>query len=311
VVLGLTDDEESTQMRSEAKLAVMLPVTADARALLDLARRAEAAGVDEAWIAEDLGLHGGVALSAAVLSATRSANIGLGIAPASARNPAFLAMQAATLAQLHPGRFRLGIGHGMPEWMRAVGAWPGSPLARLEETFVAVRRLLAGERVTFVGREVQLEDVVLAHAPVDVPLFAGVRGPRSLEVAGRVADGLILAGWAGPAYIEQARAVAEAAGGRPLTVVASARFALDEAEMGSRAVDRLAADLERAGDVREAMQLGGDDRSDDRITSFGIAGDAAELQAGIARWAAAGADVVLLDPLTPQDLEVALGIVAR
>ena len=294
-----------------AKLAVMLPVTADARALLDLARRAEEAGVDELWVAEDLGLHGGVALSAAVLSATPSAHVGLGIAPAAARHPAFLAMQAATLAQLHPGRFRLGIGHGMPEWMRAIGAWPGSPLARLEETMVVVRQLLAGEQVTLAGREVQLEEVVLAHAPVDVPLFAGVRGPRSLELAGRVADGLILAGWAGPAYIEQARTVAEAAGGRRLRVVASARFALDEADEGSSAVDRLTADLARAGDVLDAMRLGGDGRSDDGVTSYGIAGDDADLHAGIARWAAAGADVVLLDPLTPQDLEAALRSVAR
>jgi 5,10-methylenetetrahydromethanopterin reductase len=301
----------TSMTNGEVVLAVMLPVTADARSLLDLARRAEEAGVDEVWVAEDLGLHGGVALSAAVLSATSSAHVGLGIAPAAARNPAFLAMQAATLAQLHPGRFRLGIGHGMRAWMRAIGAWPVSPLARLEETMVAVRRLLAGERVTLAGREVQLEEVVLAHAPVDVPLFAGVRGPRSLELAGRVADGLVLAGWAGPAYIEQARAIAEAAGRRRLTVVASARFALDEAERSSSAVDRLTADLARAGDVLGAMRLGGDARSDGGLTSYGIAGDGADLQAGIARWAAAGADVVLLDPLTPQDLEAALESVAR
>jgi 5,10-methylenetetrahydromethanopterin reductase len=298
------------------RLGVMLPVQRSAPVVVDLARRAEAAGVDELWVAEDLGLHGGVALATAVLAATYQVPVGLGIAPAAARNPAFLAMQAATLGQLAPGRFRLGIGHGMPDWMRAVGAWPRSSLARLEETIVVVRRLLAGEEVTHHGREVTIDAVHLTTAPVDVPLLAGVRGPRSLELAGRVADGVVLAGWSGPAYVERARATvtdAARAAGRDdhaPTVVASARFALDGGDPTTSATERLLTDLARAGTSIDAMLPDpGQDPSADPAQLLGevaITGDDDALRAGIDRWAAAGADVVLLDPLSVDDLELAL-----
>ena len=294
-----------------ARRGVMLPVTAPAPVLLDLARQAEAAGVDEVWVAEDLGLHGGFALAGAILARTSRVQVGLGIAPAAARNPSFLAMEAVTLAQLYPARFRLGIGHGMPDWMRSIGAWPASPLTRLEETLIAVRRLLAGERVDLDGREVDLAGVELKHAPVHIPLFAGVRGPRSLAVAGRVADGLVLAGWSGPAYIRHARTVAEEAGGRNLEVVASARFALEEASDVVSAAERVTADLGRAGSsIRDMLVDDGAARTDghDRIRGVGIAGDVGELRRGITRWDDAGSDVVLLDPLSVADLEAALDL---
>jgi 5,10-methylenetetrahydromethanopterin reductase len=292
-----------------AVTGIMLPPEVAAPRLLALAARAEQVGVDELWVPEDLGLHGGVALATALLGATDAVPVGLGIAPAAARHPAFLAMQAATIAQLHPGRFRLGIGHGMPGWMRGLGIWPASPLARLEETLVVVRRLLAGDRVGMEGREVQVDDLVLTTTPVEVPLYAGVRGPRSLEVAGRHADGVVLAGWAGPSYVTRARrTVEDAAGGASVRVVASLRFALDGAgRAGAR--ERLVADLVRAG-TSIADMLPDPARAGDGpealLDDVGVAGDLDDLRAGIGRWDAAGADVVLLDPLTVDDLELLL-----
>jgi alkanesulfonate monooxygenase SsuD/methylene tetrahydromethanopterin reductase-like flavin-dependent oxidoreductase (luciferase family) len=291
----------------------MLPVTAPGQVLLDLARRSEDAGIDELWVAEDLGMHGGVALAASVLAVTDQVPVGLGIAPAAARHPAFLAMQAATLAQLHPGRFMLGIGHGMPGWMKSLGIWPASPLARLEETLWAVRGLLAGERVRLDGSEVVLDDVALATTPAEVPLYAGVRGPRSLAVAGRLADGLVLAGWAGPDYIARARRSAETAGGERLRIVASARFALDEAGAGDgpTAHERLAEELEVVGPSLVDMlpdgtqQVAGSDPAE-LLPHVAIAGDIDDLEEGIARWHEAGADVVLLDPHSVADVEAVL-----
>jgi 5,10-methylenetetrahydromethanopterin reductase len=310
--------------RDEARVPVglMLPVSADAPTVVELARRAEDGGVAELWIAEDLGLHGGVALVGAVLAATDQVPVGLGIAPAAARHPAFLAMQAATLGQLYPGRFRLGIGHGMPDWMRSLGVWPASPLTRLEETILVVRRLLAGEHVTFAGEEVRVDGTRLATAPVEVPIYAGVRGPRSLEAAGRVADGVVLAGWTGPAYIRHARALVEAAAGRERRVVASARFAVDDvrtpgsaqvagaAQVAGSAHERLAADLARAGRSIADMVVHapGEGRPEAAalLAEVGIAGTVTDLRDGIRRWRAAGADLVLLDPLSVSDLEVVL-----
>ncbi|GAB3007960.1 LLM class flavin-dependent oxidoreductase [Amycolatopsis acidiphila] len=160
--------------------------------LIDLARRAERAGLDEVWVVEDCFYAGGIATAATVLAATESITLGIGVLPTVARNPAIAAMELAALAELHPGRLIAGFGHGVPAWMKQIGAYPASPLAALEETLSAVRRLLAGERVSTTGRHVRLDDLVLEFPPAVVPpVYAGVRGLKSLAVGGKHADGTI------------------------------------------------------------------------------------------------------------------------
>lgn len=186
---------------------VVLPPTLTGPAVPEYARRAERLGFASLWVVEDCFLGGGVAQAATALAVTERITVGLGLLPVGARNPAFAAMELATLAQLHPGRLLAGVGHGMPEWMRQVGAWEPGPLARLEEYVRALRALLAGERVTVDGRHVRLDGARLA-APPDPPppVLAGVRGPRSLELSGRVAEGTILAEPVTPEYLAAARA---------------------------------------------------------------------------------------------------------
>lgn len=289
-------------------LGLALPATGDPTWIVGLGRRAAAAGIEELWVAEDLGLHGGVALAGAVLAATDGVRVGLGIAPAAARHPAFLAMQAATLGQLYPGRFILGIGHGMPGWMRSLGIWPRSPLTRLEETLVAVRTLLRGDTCHLAGEEVLLQGVALRAAPVSVPVLAGVRGPRSLAVAGRAADGVVLAGYAGPDYISAARAIVDRHRTGPSRVVAAARFALDDADPARPAADRLRDDLGRnldaLGDMVSVDSVAAIDAA--VLRTVGITGTLTDLRAGIRTWRDAGADLVVLDPLSPSDLDAAL-----
>jgi alkanesulfonate monooxygenase SsuD/methylene tetrahydromethanopterin reductase-like flavin-dependent oxidoreductase (luciferase family) len=170
------------------------------------ARRAEELGFDEFWVIEDCFFTSGVALASAALTATESIKVGIGIVPAVARNPAITAMEFATLAQLGPGRFHGGIGHGVQAWMAQMGVRPSSPLNALEETVTAVRGLLHGERLSVTGRYVNLDGVALEPAPSPPPLVsAGVRGPKSLALSGRVADGTILADFCGVEYLRWAR----------------------------------------------------------------------------------------------------------
>jgi alkanesulfonate monooxygenase SsuD/methylene tetrahydromethanopterin reductase-like flavin-dependent oxidoreductase (luciferase family) len=186
-------------------IGVMLPRDLPADQLAGYARRAEELGFAELWVVEDLGFAGGVAQAATALASTSTMTVGIGILPAAARNVAFAAMELSTLARLFPGRLVAGVGHGMPDWMRSVGAWPRSPLALLEEYLTALRALLDGEEVTVQGRYVRLEGVrVEAVADPVPPVLAGVRGPRSLAVAGAVADGVILAEPTAPEYVAQA-----------------------------------------------------------------------------------------------------------
>jgi 5,10-methylenetetrahydromethanopterin reductase len=71
--------------------------------------------------------------AAVALASTKSIVIGVRILPAGARNVAFAALEIAFLANLYAERLLVGIGHGMADWMRQVGAHPGSPLALLQE----------------------------------------------------------------------------------------------------------------------------------------------------------------------------------
>ncbi len=177
--------------------------------------------VDELWVVEDLPFAGGISQATAILEATSDLAappvVGHGIAPAPFRNPAALAMEWATLARVYPDRFHGGIGHGVPDWMTQIGPKLASPLTLLSETLLGTRRLLAGQTLNEAGRYVSLEDVTLEFPPASVPLVsAGVIGPKSLEVAGRCADGTILPEGKGPEdvaaakeHIERGRAEAE------------------------------------------------------------------------------------------------------
>jgi 5,10-methylenetetrahydromethanopterin reductase len=182
--------------------------------LVDLARQAEDAGLDEVWLVEDCFWAAGIATVATALAVTSTIKVGIGVLPAVARNPAIAAMELAALAELHPGRLIGGLGHGVASWMRQIGAYPASPLAALDETLVAVRRLLAGERVSLHGRHVHLDEVELVFPPASVPpVLAGVRRPKSLAVAGSSADGTILAEPSPPEFVRTA--LAGIAAGRP------------------------------------------------------------------------------------------------
>jgi alkanesulfonate monooxygenase SsuD/methylene tetrahydromethanopterin reductase-like flavin-dependent oxidoreductase (luciferase family) len=86
-----------------------------------------------------------------------------------------------------------------------MGVRTPSPLTTLDETITVVKRLLAGEEVTFEGREVTLDSVQLDQPPSVVPpVVAGVQQRKSMALAGRVADGVILVEGAGPAYVDWA-----------------------------------------------------------------------------------------------------------
>ncbi|MFC0628941.1 LLM class flavin-dependent oxidoreductase [Kribbella deserti] len=181
-------------MTSSAGVGFCFDRTFPPALVTDVARRLDAGGADRLWIIEDCFYTGGISLAAAALAVTERLNIGLGILPVVARNPAITAMELTTLIGLAPGRVLPGLGHGVQEWMEQMGVRAKSPLGAFEEVIDAVRRLLAGETVTTDGKYVRLTDVRLDPPPAEVPpLLAGVRGPKSLALAGKIAGGVVLA----------------------------------------------------------------------------------------------------------------------
>jgi alkanesulfonate monooxygenase SsuD/methylene tetrahydromethanopterin reductase-like flavin-dependent oxidoreductase (luciferase family) len=297
-------------------------------ALPSFARHAEEAGFDELWVVEDCFYGSGIASAAVALACTDSIKVGLGIMPAVARNPVFTAMEIATLARLYPGRFLPGIGHGVASWMRQIGAFPQSQLRALEEVTLVVRQLLTGEVVSFEGTEVHLNNAQLVHPPEQIPpISLGVRGPKSLALSGRVADGTILAEYAAPAYLTWAREQigrgqreAGRTGGHRLTVFnfscleaqsADARQQLRPLLASAIAKGKIEAQIAPMGilpKVKEMMANGGRRRLEEEmpnewIEQLSISGTPEECVKAIGRLVDAGADTVVLIPLPGKDLQ--------
>jgi alkanesulfonate monooxygenase SsuD/methylene tetrahydromethanopterin reductase-like flavin-dependent oxidoreductase (luciferase family) len=309
-------------------LGIMFRREHDPKHLPEFARRAERAGFDELWVVEDCFYGSGVASAAAALAVTDTITVGVGIMPAVARNPVFTAMEIATLARLFPGRLLPGIGHGVAGWMRQIGAFPKSQLAALEETTVAVRRLLAGERFSFAGKQVQLDDVALVHPPVVVPpISLGVRGPKSLALSGRAADGTVLAEFAPPSYvkwageqIETGRAEAGRSGKHRLTVFAFASACESPAEarqelrpliapaIASGKINAHIAPMGILSQVRELLESGGQEQLETDmpgawIDQLAMIGTPHDWRTAANRLVAAGADTVVLVPLPGKGLD--------
>ncbi len=176
-----------------ATLAAIFPPTQPPERLGAVALAAEEAGLPQLWVWEDCFSESGIATATAILAATSTVTVGIGLLPVPLRNVALTAMEIATLARLFPGRLTAGIGHGVPRWMSQVGGQVESPMTLLREYTTALYALLHGDTVTTHGRYVHLDQVALDWPPAVVPplVVGGIR-PRTIALAGELADGLIL-----------------------------------------------------------------------------------------------------------------------
>lgn len=180
-------------MPPRLRTAITLPgASAGVAEALALARRAEALGYDDLWLSDAGGIDG-LTLAALVAQHTERARIGIAVVPAYTRTPAVLASTAATIAQLAPQRFVLGLGtssHAIIE------GWHGlrleRPLARMRETVQLLRVMLAGEKTDFSGRTLRSHGYRQQPTEGGVPLYLAALRPRMLELAAGVGDGVIL-----------------------------------------------------------------------------------------------------------------------
>lgn len=261
-----------------------------------IAQQIERCAFDEFWVCEDLGLAGGIAQSTAALAATTRLRVGLGVAPAAVRNPAYLAMEFAALARMFPHRFLGGIGHGMPEWLTRVGQHPASLMTCLSEVTRTVADLLAGKTATFIGQHVNLDAVTLTHPPAAAPpLSLGVRGPKGIELARDLGVGVILAEGSTADYVASVRSVLGP--DAPITVFAWSHLDPDDAETAFRALrPTIQATLNNPA---MAAQLGSLYRADcniEAIRALTVAGDIASCVDALRALITAGADTIVLQP---------------
>jgi probable F420-dependent oxidoreductase len=159
-----------------------------------MARAAEEAGFDSIWIGDhylyrdehgERGPWEAWALLAGLAAVTEHVRLGPLVACLSFHAPAVLAKTAATVDEISGGRLVFGVGAGWNETeFRAFGLPFDHRVSRFEEAFEIVRRLLAGEHVTFAGRYHAVEEAVLLPGPRrNIPLMIGGNGPRLLGIA--------------------------------------------------------------------------------------------------------------------------------
>jgi probable F420-dependent oxidoreductase len=180
-------------MSGSQRLGVVLPL--DGIKLADhgdFVRSLTDTGYTDVWAGETNGLDA-VAPLAAAAAWNPALHIGTGIMPASTRGPAVLAMTAAALAELAPGRFSFGIGSSSP---LAVEEWNNAdydrPVARVRDTVRFLRKALAGKRVDENFETFAVRGFRLARVPDVAPevLVAALR-PHMLALARNEADGAI------------------------------------------------------------------------------------------------------------------------
>ena len=249
-------------------LAAIFPPSQAPERLAAVAAAAEASGLPELWVWEDCFSESGIATATAILAATSQVRVGIGLLPVPLRNVALTAMEVATVARLFPGRLVAGVGHGVLEWMSQVGAQVSSPMTLLREYTVALYSLLHGETVTTHGRYVHLDGVALDWPPSVVPplLIGGIR-PRTVGLAGELADGLILPGGLSPGDVRDALGHfrRDRADGRPAQVVV---FTSAPADSPAAAIATAVGDYARAGATCVAVNAAGSDPDLERFVSF-------------------------------------------
>jgi alkanesulfonate monooxygenase SsuD/methylene tetrahydromethanopterin reductase-like flavin-dependent oxidoreductase (luciferase family) len=169
---------------------------------LDLARRAEAAGVDSIWVGDHLlydlpdgstrGPYEAWTTLAAIAAVTERVEIGPLVASTSFHAPAMLAKQAATVDAISGGRLIMGLGAG---WNRreydAFGFAYDRRVSRFEEALAILVPLLREGRTTFHGQFYDVDDCVIDPRPVrpgGPPIMLGSNSPRMLGIGLPVVD---------------------------------------------------------------------------------------------------------------------------
>lgn len=286
------------------------------------AQRAEQLGFGELWFAEDCFLSGGIAAAATALAVTREIPVGLGIISAMTRHPAVMAMELSTLARIHPGRLRPGIGLGVPAWLEQMGLRPNSMLTALREVVGTLRTLLDGGSVTFEGETVTARGIALSFPPTEpLPIHMGVVGPKAARLSGEIADGNILSVLACVDYVRRTRALiaegAETASRptrRPLAVMAIFATSVDGAVAKRSVRDTIAFFLSEGGpstltdvygisdELAEMLTRGGADlvareMPDAWVEDLAVAGTPDECAEKIDRLLDSGAGSVVLAPV--------------
>jgi len=147
------------------------------------------------WIGEDMNRRYDIfTLTSIVMLNAPSKMVGIGVTSPAIRNITTIARAAAALAQTAPGQFRLGIGVGGLQDLARIGTSVEKPVAMLRDASETLRHIWRGSTLNQ-GETFELKNYAPKYNRTErIPLHFGVRGPKLLGLASRIADGVILSG---------------------------------------------------------------------------------------------------------------------
>lgn len=183
------------------RTAAYLIPGADLRLGVELAQHAEAWGYESLWVTHSTTGRDSFLVLSAYAQATQRIGLGNGVVPIYPRHPVVMAQEAQALAELSRGRFRLGIGVShRPPMESALGLDMGKPLAVVREYVTVLRAALTGQ-VEHAGARYRVSwRSTLPKLPAPSPIYLAALSARMCELAGEIADGVIL--WlCAPGYI--------------------------------------------------------------------------------------------------------------
>ena len=182
---------------------------------LEMAKYAEERGIKEIWQADTRLARDCVVMMSALLTATKNVRIGSGVLPIWTRNPAVIAATWSTMWELagldetNQSRVMLGLGAWCEPITSSVVVERKYPLIAMRENIEAIRELFTMEEVSYSGEFVNLDRIKLdvAYGNIEarsIPIYLGATGPKMLELAGEICDGVVLNYIVTPQYIREA-----------------------------------------------------------------------------------------------------------
>ncbi|GAA4252974.1 LLM class flavin-dependent oxidoreductase [Dactylosporangium darangshiense] len=167
------------------------------------AARLESLGYDQIWVPDERLLRNVYVALATIATATSRIGLATGVTNPYTRHPAMTAAAIATIDELSGGRASLGLGAG--GGLDAFGIDRPSPVKALRETTAIVRALTGGERFTAREGMFPMDAGLNFTSSRRVPVYLAARGPKILRLAGEIADGVVIGGFARPEGIDYAR----------------------------------------------------------------------------------------------------------
>src|SRR5579863_7984573 len=201
----------------------------DWNSVVEKVKIADELGYDSVWLGESW-VYELFTSMADLVRVTRRIKIGAGIANIYSRTPAVLASTVATLDERSGGRIILGLGSSSAN---VIEHWHGvpfqKPVRRTREYVEIIRMILRGERLIYHGEFFNLErGFKLRFTPprADLPIYITAMGPKNVEQAGEIADGVLPIYWPSNKWGELREQLDEGAcrAGRPPHSVAIAPY---------------------------------------------------------------------------------------